>query len=454
MLEMTTIAAISTPIGQGGIGIIRISGDKSLEIIKKVFKTTHNEYKANTIVYGKIIDNGEVLDEVLVSYFKAPNSFTGEDTIEINSHGGILVVQRILDLILKNGAILAEPGEFTKRAFLHGKLDLSQAEAVIDLINSKTKVENDTSIKQLEGELGNKIREVKNKVIDLLSDLEANIDYPEYDIEEISRNKIDVVLNEVLGELRVLSNSFEEGKIIKDGINVAIVGKPNVGKSSLLNRFLNEERAIVTDIAGTTRDTIEESIIHNGVLINFIDTAGIHNTTDVVESIGIHKSKNKIEEADYVLAIIDNASSIDKDDIDLLESLKDKNRMIIINKSDINSQINDIIYQYADSKDVMVVSAKTNTGVSEVLDSIISKYYNKEYEKKNNIIITNQRHKEAIDRTIQSFEKVIFSLNTDIPLDMVSIDIQNGLSYLCEIIGEKVTEDVINNIFKKFCLGK
>ena len=373
---------------------------------------------------------------------------------EINCHASPYIIEEVIGRLCLAGCRIAGPGEFTRRAFTAGKMDLSQAEAVIDLINSKTKVENDTSIKQLEGELGNKIREVKNKVIDLLSDLEANIDYPEYDIEEISRNKIDVVLNEVLGELRVLSNSFEEGKIIKDGINVAIVGKPNVGKSSLLNRFLNEERAIVTDIAGTTRDTIEESIIHNGVLINFIDTAGIHNTTDVVESIGIHKSKNKIEEADYVLAIIDNASSIDKDDIDLLESLKDKNRMIIINKSDINSQINDIIYQYADSKDVMVVSAKANTGVSEVLDSIISKYYNKEYEKKNNIIITNQRHKEAIDRTIQSFEKVIFSLNTDIPLDMVSIDIQNGLSYLCEIIGEKVTEDVINNIFKKFCLGK
>ena len=303
---MDTIAAISTPVGHGGIGIVRISGDKCVDIAKKIVKSKNAMYMPNTIVYGRVYDNDQMIDEALVSYFQAPNSYTGEDTVEINSHGGILIVERILELALKNGARLAEPGEFTKRAFLNGKLDLSQAEAVMDLINSKTKIENDTSARQLQGILGENIRKIKTNIIDVLVDLEANIDYPEYDIEEITKQKVENAVKQAISELIVLSDSFEEGKVIKDGINIAIVGKPNVGKSSILNRFLKEERAIVTEIAGTTRDTIEESIVYKGVVLNIMDTAGIHETSDIVESIGVEKSIKSIESADLILMVIDN----------------------------------------------------------------------------------------------------------------------------------------------------
>lgn len=451
---MNTIAAISTPLGHGGISIIRISGSDSLKIISKVFKSKNADFKPNTIVYGKIYDENELLDDVLVSYFKAPFSFTGEDTIEINSHGGLLVAQRILDLVLKHGANLAEPGEFTKRAFLNGKMDLSQAEAVIDIINSKTKIENENSAKQLNGDLGDTIRSIKSKIIDVLVDLEANVDYPEYDIEEISRDKVLNAITCANQELIKLSNSYSEGKIIKDGINIAIVGKPNVGKSSLLNRLLNEERAIVTEIAGTTRDTIEESIVYKGIVLNLIDTAGIHETSDIVENIGVNKSKKALENADLVLLIIDNTDKLSKEDVDLLNSLDNKSKIIVINKIDKNEVINDEIFKYTEKSDVFAISAKENIGIDKLLDSIIDRFNNEQIIKLNEFIITNQRHKEAIDKTINSFNNIINSCKNGMPLDMISIDLQNGISYLSEILGENVSEDVINGIFAKFCLGK
>lgn len=451
---MNTIAAISTPLGHGGISIIRISGSDSLKIISKVFKSKNADFKPNTIVYGKIYDENELLDDVLVSYFKAPFSFTGEDTIEINSHGGLLVAQRILDLVLKHGANLAEPGEFTKRAFLNGKMDLSQAEAVIDIINSKTKIENENSAKQLNGDLGDTIRSIKSKIIDVLVDLEANVDYPEYDIEEISRDKVLNAIASANQELIKLSNSYSEGKIIKDGINIAIVGKPNVGKSSLLNRLLNEERAIVTEIAGTTRDTIEESIVYKGIVLNLIDTAGIHETSDIVENIGVNKSKKALENADLVLLIIDNTDKLSKEDVDLLNSLDNKAKIIVINKIDKNEVINDEIFKYTEKSDVFAISAKENIGIDKLLDSIIDRFNNEQIIKLNEFIITNQRHKEAIDKTINSFNNIINSCKNGMPLDMISIDLQNGISYLSEILGENVSEDVINGIFAKFCLGK
>jgi len=451
---MNTIAAISTPLGHGGISIIRISGSDSLKIISKVFKSKNTDFKPNTIVYGKIYDENELLDDVLVSYFKAPFSFTGEDTIEINSHGGLLVAQRILDLVLKHGANLAEPGEFTKRAFLNGKMDLSQAEAVIDIINSKTKIENENSAKQLNGDLGDNIRSIKSKIIDVLVDLEANVDYPEYDIEEISRDKVLNTITSANQELIKLSNSYSEGKIIKDGINIAIVGKPNVGKSSLLNRLLNEERAIVTEIAGTTRDTIEESIVYKGIVLNLIDTAGIHETSDIVENIGVNKSKKALENADLVLLIIDNTDKLSKEDVDLLNSLDNKSKIIVINKIDKNEVINNEIFKYTEKSDVFAISAKENIGIDKLLDSIIDRFNNEQIIKSNEFIITNQRHKEAIDKTINSFNNIINSCKNGMPLDMISIDLQNGISYLSEILGENVSEDVINGIFAKFCLGK
>ena len=451
---MNTIAAISTPIGHGGIGIVRMSGEKSLDIVKKIFKSKHTDFEPNTIVYGKIYDNDELIDEVLVSYFKTPNSYTGEDIVEVNTHGGMLVVERILELLLKNGAVLAEAGEFTKRAFLNGKIDLSQAEAVVDLINSKTKAENKTSIKQLEGDLGNKIRNIKTSIIDVLVDLEANVDYPEYDIEEISREKVTKSIEKAVNELCDLSDSYEEGKIIKEGINIAIVGKPNVGKSSLLNRLLKEERAIVTNVAGTTRDTIEESIIHKGVVLNIIDTAGIHETADLVENIGVEKSKQAIDNADLVLLLIDNSSQITKDDIDLLTSLENKTKFVLINKSDVNETINEMLYKYTNNDEMMLISAKENKGITELLDKIVDKYVKSEIDMSNSLVITNKRHKEAIDKTIDAFNNVLSSCKKGVPLDMLSIDIQNGISFLGEILGDNVSEDIINGIFAKFCLGK
>ena len=451
---MDTIAAISTPVGHGGIGIVRISGDKCIEIAKKIVKSKNAKYMPNTIVYGKIYDNDQMIDEALVSYFQAPNSYTGEDIVEINSHGGILIVERILELVLKNGARLAEPGEFTKRAFLNGKLDLSQAEAVIDLINSKTKIENDTSAKQLQGVLGDSIRKIKTEIIDILVDLEANIDYPEYDIEEISKQKVENAVKNAIFKLKELSDSYEEGKVIKDGINIAIVGKPNVGKSSILNRFLKEERAIVTEIAGTTRDTIEESIVYKGIVLNIIDTAGIHETSDLVESIGVEKSIKSIENADLILMVIDNSKELDKDDKELLEKVKDKNYYIILNKKDVNDKIEEKLLEYCKKDNIMLVSAKENDGINELLDKILSDFKANNIAKSNDIIITNKRHKEAIDKTLNSFENVLDACKQDVPLDMISIDLQNGVNYLEEILGENTSEEVINGIFKKFCLGK
>lgn len=451
---MDTIAAISTPLGNGGIGIVRISGNNSLRIIKQIFRTKYNDFKPNSIVYGKIYDGEVFLDEALVSYFKAPNSYTGEDIVEINSHGGTLVVQNILNLVIKNGAKLAEPGEFTKRAFLNGKKDLSQAEAVIDIINSKTNLENRVSADQLNGHLGKEIGEIKKGLIDLLVDIEANVDYPEYDIEETSQNKARQVVNNALDKLKNLSNSFMEGKLIKNGINVAIIGRPNVGKSSLLNKILKEERAIVTDIAGTTRDTIEESIIYNGLLINLIDTAGIHRTDDTIEEIGIEKSIKAIDKADISLMVIDNSEKLTDDDYELLSLLEDKKKIVVLNKSDLNDKIKEELLNFANKDDIVIISAKNNNGIENVLNELINRFKANELSLHDEIIISNQRHKEAIDNTISSLENVIKSLDNNIPMDMISIDIQNAISYIGLITGENVSEDVINGIFAKFCLGK
>ena len=451
---MDTIAAISTPLGNGGIGIVRISGNNSLRIIKQIFRTKYNDFKPNSIVYGKIYDGEVFLDEALVSYFKAPNSYTGEDIVEINSHGGTLVVQNILNLVIKNGAKLAEPGEFTKRAFLNGKKDLSQAEAVIDIINSKTNLENRVSADQLNGHLGKEIGEIKKGLIDLLVDIEANVDYPEYDIEETSQNKARQVVNNALDKLKNLSNSFMEGKLIKNGINVAIIGRPNVGKSSLLNKILKEERAIVTDISGTTRDTIEESIIYNGLLINLIDTAGIHRTDDTIEEIGIEKSIKAIDKADISLMVIDNSEKLTDDDYELLSLLEDKKKIVVLNKSDLNDKIKEELLNFANKDDIVIISAKNNNGIENVLNELINRFKANELSLHDEIIISNQRHKEAIDNTISSLENVIKSLDNNIPMDMISIDIQNAISYIGLITGENVSEDVINGIFAKFCLGK
>lgn len=450
---MTTISAISTPAGAGGISIVRISGDKSLDIIKRIFKTKIiDSWESHTVKYGHIVDeNGKVLDEVLVSYFKAPRTYTGEDICEVNCHGGNLVTKQVLELILKNGAVLAEPGEFTKRAFLNGKMDLSQAEAVMDLINSKSLKEKSASLSQLEGVLGKKINEIKGSILDLLVDIEANIDYPEYDVEDVRREKIDKCLADNIEKIEKLEKSFEDGKILKNGVNTVIIGKPNVGKSSLLNVLLKEERAIVTEIEGTTRDTIEEFITIKGIPLRIIDTAGIRDTNDLVEEIGVKKSMKALQEAELVLMLLDATKELEDEDYKLLEEIKDKNHIILINKIDMESKIDKTLLNDAN---VLEISAKTLDGIDELEYKIEDMFNINEINVNDEILITNIRHKELISKTKEELFHVKQSLNSGIPIDMLSIELQNAVQNLGEITGETVSEEVIAGIFKKFCLGK
>lgn len=450
---METIAAISTAPGIGGIGIIRISGDNALKVLQKVFKAKNKgEIKPYTIRFGYIIDeNKEKLDQVLVSYFKAPKSYTGEDVVEINCHGGNISTREILEIVLKNGAKLAEPGEFTKRAFLNGKLDLTQAEAVIELINSKSDKESRASYKQLEGILGEKIQEIKKRIVDLLVDIEANIDYPEYDIEEVRREKIQNILSENIEKLEKLEKSFESGKILREGVSTAIVGKPNVGKSSLLNRLVKEDRAIVTEIAGTTRDTIEEYITIRGIPLKLVDTAGIHETSDIVESIGVNKSKKALEEAELVLLMLDATKELTKEDQDLLEATKNKNRIILINKIDAGKKINKDILK---SSRVIEISTKTLEGLEELEKTIEEMFNVSKINIENDIVITNVRHKNLIHNARKEIENAVVSIKNGLPIDMLSIDLQDALQNLGEITGESISEEVVKGIFAKFCVGK
>ncbi len=450
---METIAAISTPPGVGGIGIIRISGDNALNVAKRIFKAKNkSEIKPFTIRFGYVVDeNQNALDQVLVSYFKSPKSYTGEDVIEINCHGGNVSTREILELVLKNGARLAEPGEFTKRAFLNGKLDLTQAEAVIELINSKSDKESKASYKQLEGLLGAKIKEIKQGIIDLLVDIEANIDYPEYDIEEVRRERIYNVLSTNVSKLETLEKSFESGKILRDGVSTVIIGKPNVGKSSLLNRLVKEDRAIVTEIAGTTRDTIEEYITIRGIPLKLVDTAGIHETDDIVESIGVNKSKKAIDESELVLLMLDATRELSKEDEELLEATKNKNRIILINKIDADKKINKNMFK---SDKVIEMSTKTLAGIEELEETIEEMFNISELNMENEIVITNVRHKNLIHKAAEEIKNAIISIKNGLPIDMLSIDLQEALQNLGEITGESISEEVVKGIFAKFCVGK
>lgn len=450
---MTTIAAISTPAGTGGISIVRMSGDKALDILKKVFKTRNlNTFDSHTIKYGHIVDNdGNVVDEVLASYFKAPKTYTGEDICEINCHGGNIVTKQVLELLLKNGAVLADGGEFTKRAFLNGKMDLSQAEAVIDIINSKSDKEKKSSLNQLKGVLGRKIKEIKADFVDILVDIEANIDYPEYDIEEVRREKIFKVLEENIEKMDKLEKSFESGRVLKNGVNTVIVGKPNVGKSSLLNVLLKEERAIVTEIPGTTRDTIEEYLTVRGVPLKITDTAGIRKTEDLVEGIGVEKSIKALENAELVLILLDGTKCLEKEDYEILEKVKSKKHLIIINKTDLNSNIEkEKLY----GEDIVEISTKTLDGMEKLEEKIEKMFNQNEVDVDTEIVITNLRHKDLITKAKEQIKHIDEALKVGLPIDMVSIELQNAVQFLGEITGETVSEDVVNGIFKKFCVGK
>ena len=455
---MSTIVAISTAPAIGGIGIIRLSGEKTFEIIEKIFipknKQKIEEIKGNSIKYGHIVDEGKTIDEVLVSYFKAPKSYTAEDMCEINSHGGILIVRRILEICLKNGATLAEPGEFTKRAFLNGRIDLAQAESVIDIINAKTNKEVEASEKQLEGYLSSEISNIRKKVMDLMVYIEVSIDYPEYDVEEVTYSNAIKILEDIQNHLEKLSNSFENGKIIKDGIKLAIIGRPNAGKSSLLNEFLKEERAIVTDIEGTTRDTIEEQISISGIPFKIIDTAGIRESEDKIERIGIEKSKKAAQNSDIILAIFDVSKPLNKEDFEIINFIKNKKTIIILNKIDLNENAETITELNNLGKDILKISVLEKKGIEQIYEKLTQMFNINEIDLDNGNVITNIRHKELIDCAKQNAKQSIIALKSNLPVDIIAINIKEILENLGKITGESVSEDIIKEIFSKFCLGK
>ena len=454
---MDVIAAISTATGNGGVGIIRMSGKDCFKILNKIFVPKNlNKPKGYSIKYGHIMDeDNEIVDEVLVSYFYAPKSYTTEDMCEINSHGGFVVERKILELCLKNGANMAEPGEFTKRAFLNGRIDLVQAESVIDLINSKSDKEAKASINQLEGKLSNNINQIKGKLLDLMADVEASIDYPEYDIEETTNSKILTSLNDIEIDLKKISDSFKNGKVLREGIKTAIIGKPNAGKSSLLNLILNEERAIVSETQGTTRDTIEEFVSIEGITLKLIDTAGIRDTHDEIEQIGVEKSKKLINDAELVIAIFDGTKALEKDDIDILNLIVDKNAIILLNKIDISDTILDKDENIIKcNKNVIKISAKNGDNIDLLYKTIAKMYQINDIEIDDGDIITNIRHKKQIDEAIDSINKTRETINNNMPVDIIEIYLKQVLSDLGKITGDDITEDIINEIFSKFCLGK
>ena len=456
---MRTIVSISTAPGIGGIGIIRMSGENTFKILDKIFKQKNpkniDEIPGYTIKYGHIVDGEKNIDEVLVSFFKAPKSYTTEDMCEINSHGGTVVMRRILDLCLKNGAELAEPGEFTKRAFLGGRIDLSQAESIIDIINAKSDREAKEGIKQLEGFLSERINEIKNSLLEIMTNIEVSIDYPEYDTPEVTNNEILETINTSKEKLEELKKSFDNGKIIKQGIKTVIIGKPNAGKSSLLNAILKEDRAIVTEIEGTTRDTIEEFVTINGIPLNLIDTAGIREAKDEVEMIGIEKSKKLAEDADLIIAIFDSSKDFTKEDLDILEIAKNKKTIIILNKIDLEQKItleNPKLEIF--NKKIINMSTKNKIGLESLFEKITDMFNLDEINLDNDIVITNERHKNLISKAIDNLDNAESILKNGMPIDIIAISLKDTLSNLGAITGEEAGEEIINEIFKRFCLGK
>ena len=454
---METIAAISTAPGLGGIGIIRITGDKAFEILLKIFKNTKvkkiEDIVPNTIIYGKIYDDSRMVDEVLVSFFKSPNSYTKEDLVEINTHGGSIVMKEILNLVLKKGAMLAEPGEFTKRAFLNGRIDLTQVESIATILNAKSEEELRISGELLQGKLYNKVVNIKEKLMDILMHLEVNIDYPEYDTDEKETEEIVSTVTDILKDLKRFEATFDVGSKIKDGIKVSIIGRPNAGKSSLLNNLLNKERAIVTEIEGTTRDSIEEDLNINGINIKIIDTAGIRETDEKVEKIGIERAITIAEKSDLIIAIFDISKPFNENDRKILDIISKKESLILLNKYDLVKDIELPEEINNTGKEHVYTSMLEKKGTEDVIEWITKKTESLKINKNNDIIIIHERQKKVITDVIEMIEQILKDLEI-IPIDMVSENIRDVINKINELTGENVKEEVLNEIFKNFCLGK
>lgn len=459
MKEFDTIAAISTAIGEGGISIIRVSGEKAMKVVGRIFRGKSSKsldtMEAYTMRYGHIVEFGgdDAIDEVIVSYMKGPRSFTAEDTLEINCHGGIVATNKVLENVIKAGARIAEPGEFTKRAFLNGRIDLSQAEAVIDIIRAKTELSMKSAVLQAGGNLSAAVRGLREKLLGLIAHIEATVDYPEDDLEEITAIQVAARLKEVAGELEKAIESADEGRILREGISTVIVGKPNVGKSSLLNTLLMENRAIVTDIPGTTRDVIEEYISIKGIPIKIVDTAGIRETEDVVEKIGVEKSRSKIEEADLILFMLDLSRGLDSEDRDIISYIRGKKYIVLLNKSDLKGKADIDEIEGLESEYVISTSVTQGLGIDKLKEAIVKLFFHGEI-KSGELVITNMRHKEAMLAARSSCLQAIDALSGTSAIDLASIDIRNAWYSLGQITGDTMEEDIIDKIFSEFCLGK
>lgn len=458
-MKTDTIAAIATAVNNGGISIIRVSGEEAFDVVDKIFRTKSGkqglkDFASHTIHFGHIIDHGVTLDEVLVSVFRAPNSYTKEDVVEINCHGGVFVTKKILEACLNNGARSADPGEFTKRAFLNGRIDLSQAEAVMDLINAKSEYALKSSVNQLRGSIYKQIVNTREQLILDVAFIEAVLDDPEhYEFGDYQTELKGRLEKEVI-DLEELLKTADDGKFVREGIQTAIVGKPNAGKSSLLNLLVGAEKAIVTNIEGTTRDIIEESIQMDGICLNIIDTAGIRDTDNVVEKIGVEKAINCIERADLVLYVIDSSCPLNENDYSIIEKIKDKRSIILLNKTDLNQAVSKEDIQMLTDKEIFQISAKCDTGLGDVKQCIKDMFFKGEISFNDQVYITNARHKEALIDSIASLHQVLQSMEDGMPEDFLSIDLMSAYERLGEIIGESVGEDLVNTIFAEFCMGK
>ncbi|HZK37510.1 MAG TPA: tRNA uridine-5-carboxymethylaminomethyl(34) synthesis GTPase MnmE [Clostridia bacterium] len=456
-----TIAAIATAPGEAGIGIVRISGEKSLDIIDKIFRSKENkklsQYKPRRITYGYIIepDKEEKIDEVLVSYMKAPNTYTKEDIVEINCHGGMISVKKILGLVLNFGARIANPGEFTKRAFLNGRIDLAQAEAIMDLISAKTEKGFDVALNQLEGILSKEVSKTREKLLGMLAHIQVSIDFSEEDIDEITLDNLLENSKEVEKSIRKLLDTSHTGKIIREGLSTVIVGKPNVGKSSLLNALIRESRAIVTDVPGTTRDMIEEHFSVKGIPLRLIDTAGIRETEDIVEKIGVERSKELFNLADLIIVMLDASSNLTKEDLEIIDLIGSRRALIIINKTDLPQRLDvDEVRDIIGDKDIIEISILENIGIEKIEEALIDMVYQGEVKAKDSLLVTNMRHKNALERALKSIEDAIKAIKEQLPLDFIEVDIRDTWEALGEITGDAVGEDLLDHIFENFCIGK